>query len=398
MTDELRSRLRWRDTLGLAGLGLRSRPGRSVLTALGIAIGIAAIVAVVGISASGRADLLAQLDQLGTNLLRVGPGQGILGGPAELPDDAIPMVSRVGPVQAVSSAGLVDASVRRTDLIPELETGGLSVMAVDPDLLDVLGADLMTGRFVDDQLGRLPVAVLGEVAAERLGIPDLSVERLVYVDGTLVSVIGIASDLDLHPDLERSAMVGYDFASQRFGDVSPTAIYLRVFPEAADDVTEILPTTVNPENPDQVEITRPADALAAREAADAALTQLLIALGSVALLVGGVAIANVMVMSVLERRMEIGVRRALGATRGHVRRQFLLEAVILAGLGGIVGVGLGSVITVGFVTVRDLPLALPIEALAAAVGAALLIGAVAGLYPAARAARIPPSQAVRGSQ
>ena len=193
-------------------------------------------------------------------------------------------------------------------------------------------------------------------------------------------------------------MVGYGFASRAFGDVSPTAIYLRVFPEAADDVTEILPTTVNPESPDQVEITRPADALAAREAADAALTQLLIALGSVALLVGGVAIANVMVMSVLERRMEIGVRRALGATRGHIRRQFLLEAVILAGLGGIVGVGLGSVITVGFVTIRDLPLALPVEALAAAVGAALLIGAVAGLYPAARAARIPPSQAVRGSQ
>lgn len=398
MTDELRSRLRWRDTLALAGLGLRSRPGRSVLTALGIAIGIAAIVAVVGISASGRADLLAQLDRLGTNLLRVGPGQGILGGPAELPDDAVPMVARVGPVQAVSSAGLVDASVRRTDLIPELETGGLSVMAVDPDLLDVLGADLMTGRFLDEQLGALPVAVLGEVAAERLGIPDIAVERLVYVDGTWLSVVGIARNLDLHPDLERSVMIGYPIASRVFGDVPPTALYLRVFPEAADDITEILPTTVNPQNPDQVEITRPADALAAREAADAALTQLLIALGSVALLVGGVAIANVMVMSVLERRMEIGVRRALGATRGHVRRQFLLEAVILAGLGGVVGVGLGAVITLGFVTVRDLPLSLPIEALGGAVAAALLIGAVAGLYPAARAAKVPPSQAVRGSQ
>lgn len=398
MSKELRSRLRLVDTIRLASMGLRARPGRSVLTALGIAIGIAAIVAVVGISSSGRADLLAQLDQLGTNLLRVGPGQGILGGPAELPDDAVVMASRVAPVQAVSSAALVDASIRRTDRIPELETGGLSLVAVDPDLIEVLGGRVATGRFIDPGLGELPVAVLGEVAAERLGVADLSVERLVYVDGNWLSVVGITDDLDLHPDLQRSVMVGYPVAEELFGEVTPTALYLRVFPESADEVTDVLPATVNPENPDQVEITRPADALAAREAADAALTQLLVALGSVALLVGGVAIANVMVMSVLERRMEIGVRRALGATRGHIRRQFLLEAVILAGLGGLVGVGLGSVITLGFVTVRELPLALPLEALGAAVVAALLIGAIAGLYPAARAARVPPSQAVRGSQ
>lgn len=398
MTEELRSRLRLSDGFSLAALGLRSRVGRSVLTALGIAIGIAAIVAVVGISASGRADLLAQLDRLGTNLLRVGPGQGILGGPAELPDDAVVMAGRIAPVRAVSAAGLVDASVRRSDLIPELETGGLSLVAVEPDLLDVLGADMSAGRFIDDGLGALPVAVLGEVAAERLGVADVDGERLIYADGTWLSVIGIAGELDLHPDLERSAMIGFPIAEQLFGDVRPTAIYLRVFPEAADEVTEVLPSTVNPESPDQVEITRPADALAAREAADAALTQLLIALGSVALLVGGVAIANVMVMSVLERRMEIGVRRALGATKGHIRRQFLLEAVMLAGLGGVVGAGLGAAITLGFSTVRGLPLALPLQALAAAVGAALIIGAVAGLYPASRAARIPPSQAVRGSQ
>lgn len=387
-----------RDNFTLAALGLRSRAGRSTLTALGIAIGIAAIVAVVGISASGRADLLAQLDRLGTNLLRVGPGQGILGGPAELPDDAVAMTTRIAPVQAVSSAALVDATVRRTDLIPELETGGLSLMAVEPDLLDVLGAQTMNGRFLDDGLGRLPVAVLGNVAAERLGIADLDNERLVYVDGVWFTVIGVVEDLDLHPDLERSAMIGYPIAEEIFGAVKPTAIYLRVYPEAADDVTEVLPSTVNPEDPSQVEITRPADALAAREAADAALTQLLIALGSVALLVGGVAIANVMVMSVLERRMEIGVRRALGATRGHIRRQFLFEAIILAGLGGVVGAGLGAAITMGYATFRKLPLAIPLVALAGAVGAALLIGALAGLYPAARAARIPPSQAVRGSQ
>lgn len=377
-------------------LGLRARPGRSILTSIGIAIGIAAIVAVVAISASGRADLLAQLDRLGTGLLRVGPGQGVLGGEAELPDAAVSMAARIAPVESVSVVGLIDVTVRRTDLIPELETGGLAVMAVEPDLLSVLGARIARGRFIGE--GDLPVTVLGKVAAERLGVGDLSVERLVYLGDHWFTVVGVATDLDLHPDLERAALIGYPVAAELFGAVEPTAIYLRVQPDRSEDVVEVLPATINPENPDQVEITRPADALAAREAADTALTQLLVALGSVALLVGGVAIANIMVMSVLERKMEIGVRRALGATRGHVRRQFLLEAVLLAGIGGVVGVGLGAVITLGVVTARGLILTLPVPAMAAAVGVALAIGAVAGLYPAARAARVPPSQAVRGGE
>jgi putative ABC transport system permease protein len=211
-------------------------------------------------------------------------------------------------------------------------------------------------------------------------------------------VIGIATDLDLHPDLERSVMVGFPVADLMFGDTPPTAVYLRVFPEAAGDVTNVLPATINPQHPDQVEITRPADALAAREAADAALTQLLVALGSVALLVAGVAVANVMVMSVLERRMEIGVRRAMGATKWHIRRQFLTEAVILAGVGGVVGVVLGSGISVGFSVARNLPVVLPAAAVGGAIAIALGIGVLAGLYPASRAARIPPSQAVRGSE
>lgn len=394
----LRSRLRFSDSIGLAATGLGSRRGRSTLTALGIAIGIAAIVAVVGISASGRADLLATLDRLGTNLLRVAAGQGILGGPAELPDEAPSMAARIGPVQAVSATSLIDASVRRTDRIPELETGGLSVVAVEPELAGVLGATLLDGRFLDAGTAAVPATVLGRVAAERLGFGDLSTERLVDIGGTTFTVIGILADLELHPDIERAALVGRPVAEELFGDTSFSAIYLRVRPESADAVVEVLPTTINPENPDQVQITRPSDALAAREAADAALTQLLVALGSVALLVGGVAIANIMVMSVLERRMEIGVRRALGATRGHIRRQFLLEAVLLAGIGGLAGVGLGAAITVGFARLRDLTLSLPAEALAGAVGVALAIGALAGLYPAVRAARIPPSEAVRGSQ
>jgi putative ABC transport system permease protein len=394
-----RSRLRLTDTFRLAVLGLGSRAGRSMLTALGIAIGIAAVVAVVGISASGRADLLATLDRLGTNLLRVTPGQGVLGGPSELPEEAPSMAARIGPVEQVATIRLLEATVRRTDLIPELETGGLGVVAVAPDLLDVLGGDVAQGRFLGPGDDGLPVAVLGSVAASRLGVADLRHERLVHVGDRWFTVVGILGDLVLYPDLERSVLIGGGAATGILGEEPPpTSLFLRVVPQASDDVVRVLPQTVNPENPDRVEVTRPSDALAAREAADAALTQLLIGLGSVALLVGGVAIANIMVMSVLERRMEIGVRRALGATRGHILRQFLLEAVVLAGLGGLAGALLGAGISFGFAELRNLPVSLPAEALVAAVGVALLIGAIAGLYPAVRAARVPPSEAVRSAE
>lgn len=392
------SRLRLSDTLGLAWLGLRSRAGRSILTSLGIAIGIAAVVAVVGISASGRADLLATLDRLGTNLVRVSAGQGILGGAPELPSDSPLMAARVGPVEAVSAAARIDERVRRTDLIPELETGGLSVVAVEPDLLDVLGGSVSAGRFLDVGSSRLPATVLGRVAAERLGVGSLELPQLVTIGSAVFTVVGILDDLELHPDLERSALIGFDAANTIFDGGTLSTLYLRIDPAAVDDVVEVIPTTVNPRNPDRVEITRPSDALAAREAADASLTQLLIGLGSVALLVGGVAIANIMVMSVMERRMEIGVRRSLGATRAHIRRQFLVEAILLAAIGGVVGVVIGSAITWGFTEARGLTLSVPVEALAGALAIALAIGAIAGLYPAVRAASIPPSQAVRGSR
>ncbi len=391
----MRSRLRLSDLGRQAVAGLTTRPGRSALTALGIAIGIAAIVAVVGISASGRAELLATLDRLGTNLVRVAPSQGLLGEPGKLNIDAAGMTSRIAPVQAVTEASLIDVAVRRTDQIPELETGGIGVMAVDESLPEVLGATISQGRFLDG-LDDLPVAVLGPVAAERLGIPDLASERLLFIGGHWFSVIGIMDDLSLHPDLERSAMIGYGVAGDLFADeIPPTALFIRIVPSVVDDVVEVLPSTVNPENPDQVEITRPADALAAREAAETALTNLLVGLGAVALLVAGVAIANIQVMSVLERRMEIGVRRALGASKGQIRSQFLTEAILLGAIGGLGGVGLGAGITLGYAAAQQAQLALPLEAVGGAVGAALLIGAIAGLYPAGRAARISPAEAVR---
>lgn len=392
----MKSRLRVVDVLGLGWRGLVARPTRAVLTALGIAIGIAAIVAVIGISASGRADLIATLDKLGTNLLRVTPGAGVFGTGSEVPEEARLMTTRIGPVESATQITRVDASVRRNQLISELETGGLAVLASRVDLVNELGIDLVKGRFLDAATSQVPAMVLGAVASERLGIKDLEPQPRVYVDGTWFTVIGILDESALHPDLERAGFIGYPVAETLFETTeSPSAIYVRTDPEFLNDVAEVIPATVNPQQPDAVEITRPSDALLARQAADEALTTLLIGLGAVALLVAGVAIANVMVMSVLERRTEIGVRRALGATKRHIRLQFLFESVLLAGMGGTLGVGLGAAITYGFANNRELPVTVPPQGLALSIGAALLIGAVAGLYPAWRAARIPPAEAVR---
>lgn len=392
----MRSRVRFLDMIGLAMRGLSSRLARAVLTAIGIAIGIAAIVAVIGISASGRADLLATLDELGTNLLRVTPGAGLFGQGSEVPVEAAGMTARIGPVERVSPVTLTGATVRKNDLVSELRTGGIGVLAAEPDLLDVVTGSVAVGRFHDAASVEVPTVVLGDVAAARLGIADLDPRPRVFMDGEWFSVIGILDELALHPDLARSAFIGYPVAAKVFDTSrSPTTLYVRADPRFINDVAEVIPATVNPQEPDTVEISRPSDALEARKAADEALTQLLVSLGAVALLVAGVAIANIMVMSVLERRREIGVRRALGATRAHIRRQFLIESMLLAGIGGVGGVVLGAGITVAYATSRGLTVAVPPGGLALSVAAALLVGGIAGLYPAIRASRIPPAEAVR---
>ena len=257
---------------------------------------------------------------------------------------------------------------------------------------------MVAGKFLDEATATVPTAVLGRVAAERLGIADVDLARRVYIGGEWFEVIGILDEMTLHPDIERSVLIGEPVARDLFTeDLKPTALYARVHPDHVDDVLEVIPATVNPENPDRVAVIRPADALVARRQAEEALTTLMVSLGSVALLVGGVAIANVMVMSVLERRMEIGVRRALGATKRHVRLQFMGEAMLLAGIGGLLGVGVGATITVAFAISRDLTLSVPMSGLVGSVLAALVLGALAGIYPAARAARIPPAEAVRSA-
>jgi putative ABC transport system permease protein len=382
------------DVLRVGGVGLRMRRLRATLSALGIAIGIAAMVAVLGISESSKSDLIATLDRLGTNLLRVAPGQTIFGEEAKLPEEAGPMIDRIGPVESVSSVEQVDATVRRTNFISEDETGGISVVAADLDLLTTLGATIGTGHYLDAAKARYPTVVLGSKAAERLGIDRTGVS--VWLGGQWFTVVGILDPVELAPDLDSAALIGLPIAKELFeAEGSASSIFVRANPDDIDDVLPVLGATANPEHPEEVEATRPSDALEARVAAKTAFTSLFLGLGAVALLVGGVGIANVMVISVLERRSEIGLRRALGATRGHIRLQFLTESFLLAGLGGAAGVALGIVVTAVYAAQRGWDVVVPWYVPAGGVAAALAIGAIAGLYPAMRAARLAPTEALR---
>ena len=384
------------DLVRVGTLGLRSRRTRTLLTAIGIGIGIAAMVAVLGISESSRAGLLSQLDQLGTNLLTVGPGQKLFGGTATLPLEAPAMIRRIGPVQATSATAPVVANVFKTDVIPTVQTGGIGVAAAQTDLLDTLRADLAAGVFLNDATAQYPATVLGAETATYLGITSVDPPVQIYVGGHWFTVVGILQPVTLAPELDRVALIGFPVAESLFGiDGSASTIYVRTDPTQVDDVSQVLAGTANPENPNEVQVNRPSDAIAARAAAAGAFTSLFLGLAAVALLVAAVGIANVMLMSVLERRSEIGLRRALGATRFHIAMQFLAEALVLAAAGGVLGVLAGTAAAAAYATSQGWTIVVPPVAMAGGLTAALIIGALAGLYPAARAARVSPTQALR---
>ncbi len=389
-------RLRPSDLGRIASVGLRTRKLRAGLSALGIAIGVAAIVAVLGLSASSSAGLLAEINELGTNLLTVAPGQSLTGQTVQLPDTAPGMISRIGPVTQVEDTGSVtDVNAYRSPLIPATDTNGLGVQAASPGLLSALRTSVAQGRYLNAATAREPVAVLGAAAAQLLGIDRVFSGERIWVGNQWFYVAGILKPAALAPIIDTSVLVGFPAAERYLGfNGHPTTIYVRAQTSQVNAVQQVLAATANPENPGGVDVSQPSAALVAQADAQGAFNNLFLGLGAVALLVGAVGVANIMIISVLERRSEIGLRRALGATKAHIRAQFLAEAILLALLGGAVGVGLGVLATAVYASAKGWTLVIPAVAWTGGLGSALLIGAIAGLLPALRAARMSPTEAL----
>lgn len=393
----MRTALRVGDVARLAVFGLRVRRTRSLMSALGVAIGIALVVGVLGVTRSSQSALLAQIDRLGTNLLIVQNGRNLSGQETQLPATAVTMTAAMSGVEAVSATARLGGSAYRSELIPTYQTGGLAIRATDPRLVSTLNGSMFGGVFLGDATSIYPVAVLGWSAAETLGIDHAGPDSRLWLAGRYWPVIGIMNPLPLAPELDLSVLIGSSAAERYLGyDGSPTRVYVRADVNRVTDVSQRLAPTVDPSAPYQVVVQRPSDALTARLAVSDASTFLLLALGAVALLIAGVGIANVMLISVLERRGEIGLRRALGATEPDIAVQFVGESLLLSALGGSAGVLVGAVVTAAFARYRGWDFLVPPGALALGFTAALVIGAIAGLYPAVRAARLTPTEALRG--
>jgi putative ABC transport system permease protein len=399
-------RLALRDGLRVASVGLRARPLRAALSALGIAIGTAAIVGVLGLSSSSQSGLLAEIDRLGTNLLTVEAGQSFSGGEAKLPGEARARITHLDNVQQVTDAALLtDAKVYRNSLIPVANSGGLEVRAASLDLLSVLGTEVSRGNWLNEATAHGPVAVLGSIAADRLGIDRIDAHQRIWLGHRWFEIAGILEPSPLAPEIDSSALIGYPAAQHYLGYVSvvgdqqaagpPSSIYVRATTGHEAAVQELLGRTANPEAPNEVNVSQPSDVLTARAAAAGAFDSLILGLGVVALIVGAIGVANVMIVSVLERRSEIGLRRALGATKGQIRAQFLGESILLAVIGGVVGVLAGAAATAMYASSKSWAVVIPIDAWVGGIASAMVIGALAGLLPAVRASRMPPTVALR---
>jgi putative ABC transport system permease protein len=389
-------RLQPADIARVASVGLRTRRLRASLSALGIAIGVAAIVAVLGLSSSSQAGLLAEIDRLGTNLLTVTNGQTFTGDTAELPLAAPSMIARIGPVTDVEQTGSTDANAYRSPLIPSINTNALSVQAASLGLLPTVGTTLAEGRYLNAATATMPVAVLGSAAAQRLGIDHIYPGERIWVGHHWFYVVGRLNPAALAAEIDSSILVGFPAAKRYLGfDGHPTTVYLRSETSQVEAVQSVLAATANPAAPNEVNVSQPSAALTARAKAQSALNGLFLGLGAVSLLVGAVGVGNIMLIGVLERRSEIGLRRALGATKGQIRTQFLSEAILLALLGGAAGVSAGALATATYAATKGWATSIPTLAWAGGLAAALAIGAIAGLLPAIRAARLSPTEALR---
>lgn len=389
------ARLSVRDALATAALGPRSRVSRSLLSMLGVGIGIATLVAILGITATNEARLRAELEAMGSNVLVVTPGQGPDLEPVPLPEQAPTMIRRIGPVTGAAVVRELGegAGVFRNDLVPETMGGGLAAVAVQPELGAAMDLTVARGQWFDAASSSLPTTVLGAAAAEHLGVTDLG--QRVWIDREWYAVIGVLDPSALMPDLDRSALLGEQWALSKHPDLEISRIQVRMRTGTVEAVKEVLDDTANPAMPRAVAVSAPSQLADAQKVVDSTFQNLALGLAAVALLVGAIGIVNTMVIAVLERRGEIALRRAVGARASQIRTQFMLEAGFLGLGGGVAGAGLGLVVVVVYSAWQGTPPTPDFAAAGIGAGLSVLVGVLAGVYPAMRAARLSPVEGLR---
>ncbi len=389
-----------RDLISVAFGGLLARKVRTVLLLMGPVIGVAAIVAAVGLTDSAKGDLKAKVAQLGTNLIEAKAASSFGSQNPTLPKDAVRRAEQVKTVEKVASV------VQLTDIIvspypqakAKYETTPIPVVATDTRLPNVLEVPLTSGRWItaSDNENGVRAVVIGSGLANELGyLPGES--RTIDLADKPYGVIGVLGKVELDPSLDNAAFISFASADKDFvkEEVLPTKLYVRSTDGTEQVTSDALRIAIALGGPKEVATEIKAEALELAAQSDRQLQIIVASMGLLAIIVGGIGIANVMSISVIQRSTEIGIRRALGHTRRTIAQQFLLEAMVVGFVGGILGVMLGAFSILVGVWISGWVFVLQTWIPPAGVVLAMVVSIIAGLYPARRAAKLEPLETLR---